>query len=265
MPKRKTGTDLSSLVKKYRGISVVNEIEGNLDKGEKTEVLLSSLKISDLYSEANYPEETLQDLKKSVDHYGFLVPLIVVRGKDAKREILNGVKRYLVAKEKKRRSIPALVINRNEEKKHAYILASIEKEEKDPLILTHAIKVLRGKYGYSLDDLCLRRECSKAQVRNLIRRDSLPLWIKTLVHEGKLSYGKARILINLSVEEQKSLAREARQSSLSVRGRERRRRERLSKSRKRKITLSGKKVTIVFSSPEEAKKNYLKVLSSFSD
>ena len=59
MPKRKNSTDLSSLIKKYKGLSVVNEIESNLNKEPKTEISLQSLVPSDLFDEKNYPKETL--------------------------------------------------------------------------------------------------------------------------------------------------------------------------------------------------------------
>ena len=53
MPKRKNSTDLSSLIKKYKGLSVVNEIESNLNKESKTEISLQSLGHSDLFDEQN--------------------------------------------------------------------------------------------------------------------------------------------------------------------------------------------------------------------
>ncbi len=265
MPKRKNSTDLSSLIKKYKGLSVVSEIESNLNKEPKTEINLKSLVPSDLFDERNYPKETLTALKKSVEHYGFLRPLIVVRRKDGRQEIINGVKRYLVAKERNRKSIPALTISLEEEKKNAYILGIIEKEDKDPLVRTHALKMLKTKYGYQEEELGLLTDCSISQIKNLLRRDGLPEKIKSLVHQGKLSYGQARVLLNLSEEEQSRLVAKTREKKLSVREMEKEKRERKHSQRKRKITVEGKTVTIVFESEEEARKNYSKILSSFSD
>lgn len=265
MPKRKNSTDLSSLIKKYKGLSVVNEIESNLNKEPKTEISLQSLVPSDLFDEKNYPKETLTELKESVEHYGFLRPLIVVRRKDGKNEIINGVKRYLVAKERNRKSIPALTIPLEERKKHAYILGIMEKEDKDPLVRTHALKRLKNKYGYQEEELGLLTDCSISQIKNLLRRDELPFEIKSLVHQGKLSYGQARVLLNLSKEEQNSLVTKTRERKLSVRAREKEKRERKHSQRKRKVTVKGKTVTILFESEEEAKKNYPKILNSFSD
>ena len=98
-----------------------------------------------------------------------------------------------------------------------------------------------------------------------LRRDELPYEIKSLVHQGKLSYGQARVLLNLSKEEQNSLVTKTRERKLSVRAREKEKRERKHSQRKRKVTVKGKTVTILFESEEEAKKNYPKILSSFSD
>ncbi len=265
MPKRKNPTDLSSLINKYKGISVVSEIESNLNKEPKTEIALSQLIPCDLFDERNYPKETLSELKKSLEHYGFLVPLIVVKREDGKREIINGVKRFLVAKERNRKSIPALSISLEEEKKHAYILQSIKKEDKDPLVRTNALKRLKERYGYKEEELALLTGSSISQIRNLLRRDSLPSWVKRIVHGGGFSYGQARVLLNLDRKQQERLADKARKEKLSVREREKYKRERKDSVRKRKVTIKGKTVTIVFEDEEEAKKNYPKILRSFSD
>lgn len=265
MPKRKNPSDLSRLIDKYRGISVVSEIENNLNREPKTEISLSRLTISNLYNPENYPVETLLPLRKSVSHYGFLVPLIVSKEKDGKREILNGVKRYLVAKRKDRKEIPTLITTLDEEKKHAYILGSIKKEDKDPLVRTNALKVLSLQYGYPQEELSLMTGFSVSQIKNLLRLDNLPKDIKDRVHKGLLSYGQARVLLNIPSKDQSLLAEKAVHSRLSVRDREKEKRLLNEKERKRKVTLDGTRVTIDFGNEEEARKNYSKILKSFSD
>ena len=90
-------TDLNSLVKKYQRYSVVNEIEQNLLGHSQSEIRIEELHLSALFSEDNYDLSYYKSLEESLTKDGFIMPLIVVKGNDG-YEIINGVKRFLLAK-----------------------------------------------------------------------------------------------------------------------------------------------------------------------
>jgi hypothetical protein len=102
-------------------------------------------------------------------------------------------------------------------------------------------------------------------VRNLKRLSSLPEFLKEGVRDFTLSYSEARALLNLPENKQKELYEQIRNGMLSVRDLEKIKRLHIGNSRKRKVTLKNKRVTISFATAEEAKKFYPMIVKEFSD
>lgn len=265
MPKKTKRTDLSALVEKYQGLSIVSEIERNLLSANRAKYPIQKLFLSDLFEEKNYHLDQYEGLKSSLKQDGFLVPLIVSKRKDSNYEILNGVKRFLLGKECGFLEIPCVLADLSEERKHAYIIENIIQEGDNPLIKTHAFLTLKNKYHYTDEKISSIAKLSLTQVRNLERLDSLPSFLKEGILDFTLSYSEARSLLNLPFEKQKELYGKIQSGSLSVRDLEREKRTFLGNKRKRKVTLKKNKVTILFSSEEEAKKIFPQIIKSFSD
>ena len=264
MPKRVRRTDFSSLAKKYQGFSVVNEIEKNLLSKDERTCRAESLVLSDLYHEDSYDLERYEVLEKSIRNDGFLMPLIVVK-KDDRYEIINGVKRFLLARKIGLESMPIVLADLPEERKIAYIIENIMSEGDNPLVKTYAFQVLESKYAYPDDKIAELSSLSVNQVRNLKRLDKLPDFLKDGLKDFVLTYSEARSLLNLPLERQKELYEKIRKGEVSVRDLEKEKRTYLGNKRKRKVTLRNKRVTISFESEEEAEKFYPQIVRLFSD
>lgn len=265
MPKRTRRTDLSALVEKYQGLSVVSEIERNLLSADRYEYPIENLDLSDLYSEDNYHLDRYQSLEDSLRNDGFLVPLILVRKEDGRYEIINGAKRFLLAKKLGYRKMPCVKADLPTNRKVEYVIQNIISEGDNPLVKTYAFHILSTRYGYSDEDIARLSSLSITQVRNLKRLDSLPDFLKDGILDFTLSYSEARCLLNLPLEKQRYLYEEIKKGSLSVRDLEKEKRSHLGNQRKRKVTLHEKSVTIVFHNEEEARKYYPQIVKEFSD
>jgi hypothetical protein len=133
------------------------------------------------------------------------------------------------------------------------------------LVKTEAFLTLEKKYNYSDIEIAKISSLSLNQVRNLKRLSSLPEFLKEGVRDFTLSYSEARALLNLPENKQKELYEQIRNGMLSVRDLEKIKRLHIGNSRKRKVTLKNKRVTISFATAEEAKKFYPMIVKEFSD
>lgn len=257
-------TDLGSLVKKYQRFSVVDEIEQNLLGISQTKVSIKELYLSDLFSEENYDLNCYRSLEDSLRNDGFFVPLIVVKGESG-YEIINGVKRFLLAKKIGFSKLPIVQAELDEERKITYILQNIQEEEDSALVKTYAFSILKNKYGYMENSMAKLASCSVSQVKNLLRLEGLPDFLKEAIRSYEISYSEARSLLNLPVEKQRILYQKIKKGTISVRDLEKEKRSFSGNGRKTKVTQKGKKITITFQDEGEAEKNYPRVVRFFSD
>lgn len=257
-------TDLNSLVKKYQRYSIVNEIEQNLLGHSQSEVPIESLSLSDLFSEENYDLNYYKSLEESITKDGFFVPLITVK-KGEEYEIINGVKRFLLAKKNGYAKLPVLKAELDDERKFSYILENIQAEGDSALVKSYAFDVLKTKYGYDDYTLSELSSYSISQVKNLLRLKDLPDYIKSSMKDFTLSYSEARSLLNLPKEKQRELYDSILNKGLSVRDLEKEKRSFSGNKRKTSVVQNGRKIVITFENEDEAKKNLYRISRYFSD
>ena len=264
MPKRTRRTNLSSLIDKYQNLSVVSQIEQNLLSGTRNYISKNELILNDLYLEENYDLSHYFQLEESLKKDGFLVPLIVVK-QGKQYAVINGVKRFLIAKKIGIEKMPCVLGEIQQDRLHSYVIEHIMDENEHVLIKAYAFDVLNKKYHYSDDKIAELAHISLTQVRNIKRLTKLPSFLKEALLSFKISYSEARSLLNLPIEKQKELYHEILSGNLSVRDLEKEKRTFIGTQHKRKIRLQKKKVIIQFKDEEEAKKYYPQIVKEFSD
>lgn len=262
---KKRRNDIRALIERYQRFSVVSEIEQNLINANGFKAITSSLVLSPLFSEQNYDLSCYKNLEDSLKKDGFLVPLIVVETKEGKYEIINGVKRFLLGKKLNMKEMPVIKADINENRKYSYILENIQAEGDSPYVKTYAFSVLKNRFGYSEETISSLASISLAQVKNILRLERLPDFLKVGLRSFKLSYAEARCLLNLPIERQKELYEAILAGQVSVRDLEKEKRKFMGNKRKTTIFQKGKTVVITFESEEEAKKNLLKITREFKD
>ena len=263
--KKKRKTDLNSLVNRYKRVSVVSEIEKNLVGNTIISLSPDELILSDLYSEKNYNLDIYTSLEKSIREDGFLMPLIAVKNEGGNYEIINGVKRFLLGKKIGLKTIPIVKAELAKERKFQYILENIQSEGDSAFVKTYAFTVLKEKYKYNDSDIADLSSLSLAQVRNILRLNNLPQFLKDALLDFTLTYAEARSLLNLPLDRQKELYDGIRKGEFSVRELEKVKRRYTGKSKENKVIRNKNKITITFKSEEEAIKNYDKLVRDFKD
>lgn len=115
--------------------------------------------------------------------------------------------------------VPVLIRQAGEnESMELALVENLQRENLSPLETAAAYQALMEGFGLSKEQLANRLGKSRAAVTNTLRLVHLPVQVRDLLGEGKLSEGHARALLGLQTEEQMlQLARRIEAEKLSVR------------------------------------------------
>ena len=186
--------------------------------------------IEDLYPSPEQPrrkfdEAKLTELADSIKVHGIIVPL-VVRPRPSK----DGAGYYLIAGERRWRAaqraglheVPVVVQDVAEgEALERALVENLQRADLGPLEEAAAYQRLVDEFGLTQDAIAERIGKDRSTVANAIRLLKLPLPVRQLVEDERLSMGPARAL--LSLEDAQSIERAARtvvDKQLSVRATE---------------------------------------------
>ena len=180
--KKKNNPTLAELLEKYKDSSVVQEIEKNVRFSSSSLIPTTELKIHPLFDESNY-DISNSPLCYSIEKNGVLFPIFAIV-ENTNRYVINGVKRFLIAKKLKIKEVPTIILNVEKDELFAYILQNEIQNGDNAFVKGTAFKTLITKYGYTEKDICLITNQSHGQVNNLMRILSLPKEIKSSVVKG---------------------------------------------------------------------------------
>lgn len=169
-----------------------------------------------------FDEESLEELKTSIDEVGLLQPIVVREIGPDKYEIVMGERRWRAFQAVGREMIPAIVRDTEDEAMlRDALLENIHRVNLNPLEEAAAYQQLLDEFGATHDELARRIGRSRPQISNTIRLLNLPATVQRRVAAGVLSAGHARALLSLDdTEAQEELAHRIVAEGMSVRATE---------------------------------------------
>lgn len=249
------GEELSSLITKYSKTNVLEE----LAKAHHN-IPIQMLNTELINDNTFVRKVTLSQRKltRFIENYqrNILLEPLVVRARDEKYEVIIGRKRLAAAKLAKIKEIPVIVMNYNDEETLLILLAKVRDAQRSNVLeMSYIFSNLATKYGYSHQNLATLTFISRSQVTNILRLLKLDPEILKAINNETISFGHARALVSLKVEDALYYLALIIQNKLSVRELE----ALISKSEliknnghKHHIIRFKNKVTIVFETEEEA-------------
>ncbi len=166
----------------------------------------------------HFSDEKLAELAASIKKHGIIQP-IVVRPFDGGYQIVAGERRWRAAQKAQLHEMPAIVRNFDDaETLEIALLENIQRQDLNPIEEAEAYKKLTDLFGHSAAELAELVHKSRSHVANMMRLLDLPMPIRDLVVEEKLSMGHARAL--LGSEDAVQLAMLVIKNGLSVRATE---------------------------------------------
>jgi len=165
---------------------------------------LRDIPLSKIIPNPNQPrqrvdENNLAELMESIKMHGLIQPIVVRPAKKTGYEIIAGERRWLACQKLDMKNVPAIIKNYNDlEASAAALIENIQREDLNAVDEAGAYKKLMDNHGLTQEELSSRLGKSRSFIANMIRLLALPLEIKELLAEGRLTAGHARALLPLA-------------------------------------------------------------------
>ena len=181
---------------------LISNIEQSSSLQSSTQIPLSSIRPNPYQPRKVFDEKALQELAASIEEHGIFTPLLL-RESVQGYEIIAGERRFRAAKIAGLDSVPAIIVNFNDEQMmEIAILENVQREDLNAIEEANAYKNLMDRLGYTQEVLAKRVGKSREYCANILRLLKLPLEVQNMVSNGKLTLGHVRPLITLEDDDE---------------------------------------------------------------
>lgn len=169
-----------------------------------------------------FSEEAIAELTQSVEEHGVLQPLLV-RPKGDGYMIVAGERRWRAAMRAGLKEIPVVIREMTDlEAAQIALIENLQRESLNPIEEARGYKRLIDEFSMTQEQVARQVSKSRSVIANSLRLLNLQEEILSLLADGKISVGHAKVLAGLENEEfALLLARKTADESLSVRELER--------------------------------------------
>ena len=199
-----------------RGLSSL--IGDSSSSSKKNTVSISSLVRNKYQPRKNFNKENLEDLSNSIKERGIIQPIIVRESKvdDNKFEIVAGERRWLAAQNAGLHEVPIVVVDVDDLKSLEFaIVENVQRHDLNPVEEAQGYQRLIDEFGYDQEKVSKFIGKNRTHITNCLRILSLPKEVISLIQDGKLTQGHAKVLVGL--ENSYLIARKIIDKKLSVR------------------------------------------------
>lgn len=208
--------NLASLIKEYQETDVISTLEKGFKKESGVLLDVDKIRFNNISRNHFFYEKHLKELTESIQESGVLSP-ILVRRKDDYYEVVSGYKRYYIAKKLRLKNIPAVIREVNDDLLIYLVLSRATHKVHDNILnKTYAFEILTKEYGVSRKDIAHICKISISQVNNIMRLRNLNEEATSALRKDRISYGQARVLVNLPDYKQKEYLSLITNNKLSV-------------------------------------------------
>lgn len=220
--KRGLGRGLDALIRDVPADSTARENADSESSRGITSIPTEAIVPSPYQPRRTFESEPLEELVRSIRSHGVLQPLLLRRIGNT-HELVAGERRLRAAQEAGLKEVPAIV--RDVSDADALALSLIENLQREDLNImeeAEGYRRLASQFGLTQEEIARIVGKARATVSNALRLLDLPEEVKQMVQAGSLSAGHAKVLLGVSIDEEKRLlAKRVVDEGLSVRTLER--------------------------------------------
>ena len=205
-----------------RGLdSILGDVEQaynkELNKELVAEIDIDRIQPNPFQPRKSFSDEALKELSQSIERHGLIQPIIVIKdGSDF--TLIAGERRLRATKLLGLSKIKAIVANiADKNLRELALIENIQRENLSPIELANAYQELINEYKITQETLSSIVKKSRTQITNTLRLLGLDDHTKSLIDDGKITQGHAKIMVGLSSEDQKLVADTIIGQKLSVR------------------------------------------------
>ena len=185
---------------------------------EITEISLDEIRPNPYQPRKTFDNKSLKELSESIKENGVFQPIIIRKSVNG-YEIIAGERRFRASKLAKKKTIPAIIREFDEEQMmEVAVLENLQREDLTPLEEAQAYEMLQKNLGLTQAEVSKRLGKSRPYIANYLRLLTLPQKTKRLLQRGELSMGQARTLLGLKDKDSiDDLARKVVKNGITVR------------------------------------------------
>lgn len=205
-----------------RGLdSILGDVEQaynkELNKELVAEIDIDRIQPNPFQPRRKFSDEALKELSQSIDRHGLIQPIIVIKD-GSNFTLIAGERRLRATKLLGLSKIKAIVANIADKKlRELALIENIQRENLSPIELANAYQELINEYKITQETLSSIVKKSRTQITNTLRLLGLDEHTKSLIDDGKITQGHAKIMVGLNSQDQKLVADTIIGQRLSVR------------------------------------------------
>lgn len=220
MSRQSLGKGLDELLKPVGQPSSDDDKTTSLDyaKFGPKELPIEKLQPNPDQPRAQFPEESLRELAKTIEQVGLVQPILVRPTDSDKYQIVAGERRWRAAALCKLATVPAVIRPLDDDK--VLLVALIENLQREDLNIVDEAEAyfrLHDEYGLTHTEIGVALGKARSSVTNLIRLRGLPPRVRTHLRNGDIEIGHAKLLLGLTPDLQILATRRIVKGQLSVR------------------------------------------------
>lgn len=191
---------------------------GDSHEGEVIQVSLDRLDPNPGQPRNAFDEDAISELAESIQQLGLLQPILAAPMGERYR-IIAGERRFRAAMKAGLSTIPVLVRDLPEHRRRlAALTENLQREDLNAMEAAEAVRLLMDEGSLTQEEVAGMLGKSRPAIANLVRLLNLNAKVQSMVREGKLSQGHARVLAGIpDPVTQQALAEKAVSQGLSVR------------------------------------------------
>ena len=148
-----------------------------------------------------FDQEELEDLASSIKAAGVLQPILVRQEADGAYELIAGERRWRAARLAGLARVPAIIQKAGEEQSlEMALIENIQRQQLNPIEEARAFSLLMNRHGLTQDAVATKVGRRRSSVANTLRLLKLPDKVQTMLREGSLSFGHAKVLLAIEKE-----------------------------------------------------------------
>ncbi len=182
-----------------RGLS---SLMGDTETNTKTnKISISSIVKNKFQPRKKFDKDSLDELTNSIRERGVIQPIIVRKSSDqnGKYEIVAGERRWHAAQSAGLHDVPIVEIEADDLKSLEFaIVENVQRSDLNPIEEAIGYQKLIDEFNYDQEKVSKFIGKSRVHVTNCLRLLSLPKEVTSLIEEGKITQGHAKILVGLS-------------------------------------------------------------------
>ena len=178
--------------------STQNAPAAGLSRGQVRQLPIEWINPGPWQPRRQFDKEALRELATSIKERGLIQPILVRENsqKPSRYELIAGERRWRAAQIAKMHEIPAIISDfTDQQAAELSLIENIQRQDLSVIEEADGYQSLIDAHNYSQDELSQIIGKSRSHIANLLRLRQLPVSVKTMLAEGKLTMGQARPLI----------------------------------------------------------------------